>query len=1167
MPQTPLKPPSTGALRLLRWLALYGSFGTAAGATAFVLDEQRRQICRLSRIRDNGKKLREFMHRRDRTQTCSSTATYTPSHLDFHEYVYDLESRGVVKKELATQNGRPGIERAGLAEYHYGIRARGPSTSKSRPKGDGIKKKDSPTPNEFALCFCRTFSTSNSLPRQRYRHDMRRLATLPQPPTLGYFKAQTKKNFESRLPSERTKAQSKEDAIKDILLVAARSGDLETVGTLLNTCEADLSWSKYLYSSFLTALDFIAVSVKPTPSNASFLFSLGQRILEKNRQNPTGRIQFFYEAGAFPLVLAAYQYLPVREWTSGFRNIILDSTLRVAAMEAGRSSGSGADLLQAVTDVLQQTPKDAEFLRTFPALYRQASASSGYGHDLDLIILQSIEHMCGQNAPDMLQIVEMVLKRVVEVGTRHQVTQLFRRYFYLETAISTLRRCWSATIQSSTEDEITSFLDFIQEQSNTFSDIHLENLRAALLRQTWKCLHNFDRVQALFEHIDKFRNVESRRAEAGILSNTMIDICAKAGRWEEAKQYVWDARHLNFKAKVQLTDAGFHYETILLARRGQWAIVKRKLEGAQKNRTESTRAELFLDVLRIFSQHNQAQDVLDFFRWAVSNAGVSATQHVFDIIISSCLVLGNQQIMSKTLGLMKDLNFQWRIRAETVVMTFRMYATAYKPRSVHFMRCLEGLRTFPQLLSKDVCLVLMEHCSVTARRLRFVGRERLHLMQQRSQLKLVEQVTRLETLASTATWISQQKDARPQETGNPLLERAQAYYVKMQVASSLQQWQEVVVLFEDSIRHNIPRLELPLCLAVKACLELDDPESGADLIRNAQALGFNTVKAEGILTSRSGRDSEVSNPRDLREGVLRHYEYMQSRFLPLDHGQLVQAAHIMVLKSQAAASVALLSEVYQSPIAKMQPFDIVAMTCFLTAYSCVFDMNGIRWVVRTILSNKLLLDIHFFRSLAQARVRVCASLKRDGQRRRSTEVSQLFRIWDMLCWRRFEKQQQNVIISGRVMTNMLVRLHTKDSPLNRFLTNRVRIRKLYNRETARSKIQARLQRTRSGDEKVRARITRRAGWRKGRVDEPSPQAVYANRGDWTSWQYEPSDPPSIGAVADAVATLLDPEMDMTGVKESPLSMTLSNDLKTRYEYKNGKYHPQRRAIGDDNADV
>ncbi|TID15106.1 hypothetical protein E2P81_ATG08181 [Venturia nashicola] len=1229
MLQTPTRPPSTGALRLLRWLALYGSFGTAAGATAFVLEEQRRQICRLSHIRDNGKKLRDFMHRRNHARKHAHTTAHTPSLPDFHDYVQVLEAKGLVKREPATQSGRSRMAKGGREEYHYEFRARGFPVSKSRPKGDDTEKKGTYMPNGSVKGFYRSFSTSTAfcLNRARRTRDMRRLDSIPPPPTFLNGVARSRKFLEGGMAKHKsprksvgkfepqkasqvlTAAQSDLKSTKDLqrlLFAAAYSGHLDTISALLDGCEAQLP-------SFIHALDLVAISTKPTSSNVETMFLLGQRILAQTNVNLIGRIQFFHEAGAFPLVLATYQRLPVRDWTSGFMRIILKSVLQVATMEAGPGARVGAELSRLVTDILYEIPKTQYLFRILPRLYRRVSGSPGCHRGFTNVAAKIIDgdKSCSEQCYSMLlyhfrasygsresileeKLLELGLQKnflntldsfgkdnsihkspaitqarvlldglgrsnftAAEVNTmvstlkahKTQLKQIFRRYFHLELTSDTLQRCWTAIIQTSTEDEIIELYDLIQERSGYYSSLHLERLRATLLRQTWHLLHNFERVHTCFEHINKFRSDVLRRSEAGILSNTMIAICAKAGRWEEAKRYVWDARHLDTNAKITLNDAGFHYETILLARKGQWEKVKRNLRFTRESRGESERHELFLEVLGIFSQQHHSHKVLDFCRWAVTGARIHPTQRIFDIVISSCLAGGDQRLTSQTLAFMKELNAEWRIRAETVVMTFRKYASKCKPRSVRFMHCLEGLQGFPHLFSKDVCLILMERCSVAARRLRFVGRERLYLMQQRSKTQLAEQVTHLESLASTAPWISQKKDEMFQETGNPSLERAQAYYIRMQVASSLQQWQEVVSLYEDSLHQSVPRLELSLCLAVTACLKLNDPESGLILVRNAPALGFNTTKAEMMLTSQDGRNLEVCNPKDLRNEVLQHYEDLQSRFLPLDHGKLVQAAHTMVLKQQAAASVALLSEIYQSSIAKMQPFDIVVMTCFLTAYSRVFDVSGIRWTVRTILSKNLLLDIHFFRSLTQARIRICASLTRDGQRKRSKEVYQLFQIWDLVCWRRYEQQQQKVVITGRVMTNMLVRLHMRDSPMHRFLTNRVRIRKLYHREQARENVKARHQEMRVLKGAVEGPVKKRIRTKRKWEAEPPPLVSYAKRVDWEDEsQNEAVASPPVEDVAEAVSRLLDPEMDMVGVKANPSSMDTSNSEKIRHEY-------------------
>lgn len=1123
------------------------------------------------------------MQRRNHTQAPSSTTTHIPSLPDFHDYVQDLETKGLVKREPVTQNGRTGITKTGRDDYHYEMKARRVSTPKPRPNHEKTSGRHNATLNGNVGSCRRTFSTSSPIYRQRGQ--FRRLDCLPRPETLASSLTASNKKPSQCVSSTTGDALTLAKRIKTcnafevllaarndhldvgglekFLLITARTGDFTTFEKLLNACESELPWSSHLYPSFLHSLAVAAVSLKPTSNNAKTIFLQGGRLFEHSGIDPTRRIKSLHEAGAFPLVLAAYHHSPGHRCSPEVMAMVLESALRIAVL--------GMDHTSPVQDIFRSLPKDAHFLRTFPQIYERIPVPAGSRGRFHLTVLRWLSQACIQHkSSGMFDMLDINLKKCITAGVsparfydvgievingdepcyekcysrllfcfralsnghesileekllelglqknflktiesfekQHHVyqspavaqarlqldgagvtnftaedvnalvstlrsredlvMQLFRRCYHLEMTTYTLQRCWTAMIQNSTEDAVVEFLDEIQKQSSSFSYFHLERIRAVLLQQTWRSMHNFGRVQALFEHMNKFRSRESKEVEAGILSKSMIVICAQAGRWEEAKHYVWDARHLNPIAKAKLKDVGVHYETVMNARKGQWDLVQRNLRFTRVKRSGIKQDPLFLEVLRIFSQQHPPQKVLAFCKWALGSAGASPTQQIFDIVISSCLAQGDQRLVSRTLAFMREHDFQWEIRAATVVMAFRKYANRFKPKSVSFIQCLEGLRGYPKLLSKDVCLILMERCSVAARRLRIAGRERLHLAQKRGQEKLVAQVTHLENLASTAPWMSQQKDGQSNSMGNPLLERAQAYYIKMQVESSQHHWQEVVSLFEDSLKQNLPRLELSLCLAVDACLKLNDPTSGVTLIRHAQTFGFATTKAEVSLTSQSALDLEVCSASELRRRVHQHYVYLQSQYLPLDHGLLVHAAHTLVLKSQAAASVALLSEVYRSSFAKIQPFDIVVMTSFLTAYSRVFDVEGVRWTVQTIIAKQVLFDIHFFRSLAQARYRICASLLKDGQRKRSKEVVELFKIWDLICWRRYEQQQRNVIITGRVMTNMLVRLYMKDAAWGR-LDSQVRVRRQRSRKVSRASIQARFQRKRVADTEKR----------------------------------------------------------------------------------------------------
>ncbi len=112
----PLKPPtrpSVDAIRVLRHIALYGSFGTAAGTTAYVLEDQRRQICKLKKIVENGRKLNEFK----RHQHTARGASSSDKSLDFNAFIQVLESTGHLVKEPVSQTENDN-------EFHYHFRKR-----------------------------------------------------------------------------------------------------------------------------------------------------------------------------------------------------------------------------------------------------------------------------------------------------------------------------------------------------------------------------------------------------------------------------------------------------------------------------------------------------------------------------------------------------------------------------------------------------------------------------------------------------------------------------------------------------------------------------------------------------------------------------------------------------------------------------------------------------------------------------------------------------------------------------------------------------------------------------------------------------------------------------------------------------------------------------------
>jgi hypothetical protein len=479
MLQKPPPSPSTGALRLLRWLALYGSFGTAAGATAFVLEEQRRQICRLSRIRDNGKKLREFMHRRNHTNA--------PSLPDFHDYVQDLETKGLVKREPVIQSGKAGIAGVGSQEnYHYEMKP------KSRPSGDSTGEKHIVNPSPVAGGVRRTFT--NSSRKLGRLPPFRRLESMPHPescpPSLRIDitkKSKPSSGTRSRQASQRKTARREVQKafevliacgdvdgdpgdLQDFLSAEARAEDFDTLSRLQDAWKRsrqaaqEKTATREVREAFEALIARRDADIDPgdlqdflsTAARAEDFDTISRLLDACEAELPWS--DHLYPSVLHSLVVAA---LPSSPSLSRANNILalgqrvlynvsidLEHTLesfyqasifplvlfayqkspdhpwgpdRMAMIleSALQINALGIDCTLLLTDIFRRFSKDdGHILRTFPQLSRKVDIPSGSRSRFYLTVLQCFGQGCGRlNSPGILDTLNIVLKRCVNLRT------------------------------------------------------------------------------------------------------------------------------------------------------------------------------------------------------------------------------------------------------------------------------------------------------------------------------------------------------------------------------------------------------------------------------------------------------------------------------------------------------------------------------------------------------------------------------------------------------------------------------------------------------------------------------------------------------------------------------------------------------------------------------
>ncbi|OCK80797.1 hypothetical protein K432DRAFT_392744 [Lepidopterella palustris CBS 459.81] len=239
----------------------------------------------------------------------------------------------------------------------------------------------------------------------------------------------------------------------------------------------------------------------------------------------------------------------------------------------------------------------------------------------------------------------------------------------------------------------------------------------------------------------------------------------------------------------------------------------------------------------------------------------------------------------------------------------------------------------------------------------------------------------------------------------PALSHRKSILSEMGMKLALVQGRNEAILdaYKKSLDAGLADYDVAMEVAVEAGLRMNqgDPAASMEVIRRAKKLGLDVQRASAPLLFHHMANSK-SEPEEIHAAVMDSYRAMEEHKLPPKHYIAVSAANHLLNRLKPRQAIQLLSEVYVSKWARDMPLDITAMTVFLRGYALMRNLNGIKWVVDTVLEKDMRLDKIFIRNLQQSRKPFRRELKHerdeDGTPAEKEEAINLrFIHWIRLC--------------------------------------------------------------------------------------------------------------------------------------------------------------------------
>lgn len=257
---------------------------------------------------------------------------------------------------------------------------------------------------------------------------------------------------------------------------------------------------------------------------------------------------------------------------------------------------------------------------------------------------------------------------------------------------------------------------------------------------------------------------------------------------------------------------------------------------------------------------------------------------------------------------------------------------------------------------------------------------------------------------------------------------------QMVLQLSLRRYDLVLKMYQDSLDAvGLPASPLVLEIAVDASLRVNgDRHKAESMLSAARDAGMNIKCAIGPLLIDQIRNTplfDTKSASQLRSDVIEYYRMNELNGLHVKHHVGIHAAHTLIRAGFAQNGVNLLTTILQSSWSADKPFDIVAMSVWLTGYASLGHLKGMDWVIREVLAQGINIDQGFLRVLRRARRPIRYTDNGDAIHLKQTPRTEHYlKQWYDVCSRRRQAQMHESKVFGRKLVNLLASMANGDTP-------------------------------------------------------------------------------------------------------------------------------------------
>lgn len=1056
----PLKPParpSVDAIRVLRHIALYGSFGTAAGTTAYVLEDQRRQICKLKRIVENGRKLKEF--KRHQHTDRGSSSREKP--LDFNAFIQDLESSGRIVKETVSQEVAT-VKNENEFHYHFRKRkctksATGQVSQHNVRKGHldenhpenwqslvadqpfaNLPRRPSPTVVSSGLGPSRTSSSQllhsflgnssvtdlrHSFPklnRDSLETDVfDKLAARPsersQTSPSPSYEIENRNSQRSVLHTVQSKSH---EFIRKINLKESNEHQIASLKTIFHASSRMLSGAVLLQKDAtlweqkkLHDGDISEDPLLPRPSLQPELPRVVVGYIPSEWQPSRFLLQDqLKEVSDYLARVIAFQYNVIR-FLDGLKARLYLRIVRRRTIY----------YLHGIVDIYSNVTRfvfDLE-LRHINVRFKHDNTTIAQDHHLFGVPVESMSQITiaqptHSSCLSREDHIEHTQGTAAKLEQECEDASTFPKHrFWVKDTLST----GSVEDHSSSVQDIPESNPLLERRIEPVSVAkmpHSSNEQASLIRSTWFRTRDLKQVEALFDTLLSYASITDRSLDTQV-HNARVWAFIQARAYEQASAYLKSAFILGC---VQANAYTLDLMMTVAAVRNDWTLVEdlQKIWKDVQKPNKPSKSPLFRS---IFSQHcsEATEPRIAQFVWTITQRlGIQYVNQDLQVILSECFKAGDIEKAIALAYFVRDHGSQVQITACTVHNAFRSYTKHHRPTGYTLLQLLEQLKTInPTLLSKElVALVwvtlanqLRQH---SKRGHRHVGYRDHHHRDFRCAIPY------LRTLYAESRSLSK---ATPQKIPPGLVK------AEMNSANSTGNFAAVVRIYDHHMSTGIRGRPDMLNLCVYASEKMGQREKARSLIEQAQVAGENTSSARKILILSLIKSKDIVDPHVLERLVFDFYEREERQTGKIKHDLMTGAVSNLLNRTfkwgGANSYVNALNIVKKAYLtyAEKEPFRIAQWTVFFQAYSQTGNWRGITWVIENILAKHVKIDLHFFKMLWVEKTRWLQSMEQSEQ----AEVARraFFRIRNRLR-REYQGNRWWTVEMGKQMVQVLTKL-------------------------------------------------------------------------------------------------------------------------------------------------